>query len=189
MNNFLEKYFSDFQDTFLAVIKDKKNKDGLLKVVRMLKKTRQKGSSIYLVGNGGSAAIAEHMAIDLTKNARLRALAISGSPMLTTFSNDYGYEKVFQKAIECLARKNDVLIAISSSGRSKNILNACKAARNKRMRVITFSGFKKDNPLKKAGDFNFWVDSRCFGYVELIHNLMIHYINDAIIGSARYMFK
>jgi len=66
--------------------------------VSLLKNSKGADSTIFLVGNGGSAAIAEHIAIDLTKNAGLRALAISGTPMLTTFSNDYGYEMVFEKA-------------------------------------------------------------------------------------------
>ena len=101
----------------------------------------QNHNTIFLIGNGGSAAIAEHMAVDFTKNAGLRAMAVSGSPLLTTFSNDFGYEMVYQKAIEYFANKGDILIAISSSGASKNILNGCNAAKNKKMEVITFSGF------------------------------------------------
>ena len=159
------------------------------KTVELLESTKNTRSAIYLVGNGGSSAIAEHMAIDLTKNAALRAVAISGSPMLTTFANDYGYEKVFQKALESYADKGDVLIAISSSGNSMNILNACEAARKKEMKIITFSGFESDNLLRKKGDLNFWVDSKAFGYVEIIHNLLLHYINDAIIGSAEYIIR
>jgi len=157
--------------------------------VELLKSNKNTGSVIYLVGNGGSAAIAEHMAIDFTKNAGLRALAVSGSPMLTTFSNDFGYEKVFQKAVEHFGNEGDILIAISSGGTSKNIINACRAAKEKSMKVITLSGFSEDNPLRKKGDFNFWVNSKAFGYVELIHNLIIHYINDAIIGIAEYMIR
>ena len=141
------------------------------------------------VENGGSAAVAEHMAIDLTKNAGLRALAVSGSPMLTTFANDFGYERVYAKAIAAFADKGDVLIAISSSGTSKNIINAVAAARVRKMKVITFSGFTADNPLRRSGDINIWVNSRAFGYVELIHNALIHYINDAIIGKAEYMIR
>jgi len=119
----------------------------------------------------------------------LRATAISGSPMLTTFSNDYGYERVFQKPIEIFGNEGDILIAISSSGSSVNILNACEAAKGRGMKIITFSAFKSDNPLRRKGDLNFWVDSKAFGYVELIHNVLIHYINDSIIGKAEYMIR
>ncbi len=189
MSKFLKTYFDGYNKILNEFTADPKNQEDLQKAVDILKGLRESNSTIYLIGNGGSSAIAEHMAIDLTKNAGLRAMAISGSPMLTTFSNDYGYEKVFQKAIDSFGKAGDVLIAISSSGASKNILNACKTAKDKNMRIITFSGFNNDNPLRKEGDINFWVDSKAFGYVEIIHNLLIHYINDAIIGSVEYMIR
>jgi len=189
MNSFFDKYFQDYNKLLSVFLFDKENKNNLDKAIRMLKDTRKTHSTIYLIGNGGSSAIAEHMAIDLTKNAGLRAFAISGSPMLTTLANDFGYEKVFQKAIEYFAKPGDILIAISSGGMSKNILNACKEAKQKKMKILTFSGFSKNNLLRRMGNLNFWVNSRAFGYVELIHNLLIHYINDAILGSAEYMIR
>jgi D-sedoheptulose 7-phosphate isomerase len=182
----VDNYFSAFRKILENFINDVQNRKSLAKVIEILKGTKRNKRVIYLVGNGGSSAIAEHMAVDFTKNAGLKAMAISGSPMLTTFSNDCGYERVFQKPLEIFANKKDILIAISSSGASKNIINACKAAKNKGMKVITFSGFSSNNPLRKIGEFNFWVDSCAFGYVEIMHNLLIHYINDAIIGSAEY---
>ena len=185
----LKEYFEGFGQKITQFIERRCNVDDIKRVVQILRETKKVRTTVYLVGNGGSSAIAEHMAIDLTKNAGLRAMAISGSPVLTTFSNDYGYERVFQKAIESFANKGDVLIAISSSGRSKNILNACKSARDKGMQIVTFSGFDKDNPLREMGDINFWIDSKAFGYVELIHNFLIHYINDAIIGAIEYMIR
>lgn len=189
MKDFFKSYFLDYNRTLAEFIKERRNHSALEKAIRLIKMTGKKHSVIYLIGNGGSSAIAEHMAIDFTKNAGLRALAISGSPMLTTFANDYGYERIFEKAIEKFSKGNDVLIAISSGGKSPNILNACKKAKELKMKVITFSGFNKDNPLRKIGDINLWVNSRSFGYVELIHNLLIHYINDAIIGTSEYMIR
>lgn len=189
MEKFLNKYFDGFHKVVDDFLTRDHNKRQLNEVVSLLKQTKESHSTIYLVGNGGSSAIAEHMAIDLTKNAGLRALTVSGSSMLTTFSNDYGYERVYQKAIESFGRKDDILVAISSSGTSNNILNACEEARARQMKIITFSGFDKDNPLRRKGDFNFWVDSRAFGYVELIHNLLIHYLNDAIIGKVEYVIR
>lgn len=189
MSEFLKTYFDGYNKILNEFLADPKNRENLQKTVDVLKGLRETGSTIYLVGNGGSSAIAEHMAIDLTKNAGLRAMAISGSPMLTTFSNDYGYENVFKKALESFSKKGDILIAISSSGTSKNILNACATAKERGMKIITFSGFNNDNPLRKQGDINFWLDSRAFGYVEVAHNLLIHYINDAVIGSVEYMIR
>ncbi|MDD3296583.1 MAG: SIS domain-containing protein [Candidatus Omnitrophica bacterium] len=189
MSEILDEYFSNYKKALEDFLNNSENRLRLDETVELLKNTKNTEAVIYLVGNGGSSAIAEHMAIDLTKNAGLRAMAISGSPMLTTFSNDFGYEKVFQKAIEHFGNSQDILIAISSGGTSRNIINACAAAKDKGMKIITFSGFDRNNPLSKEGDFNFWVNSRAFGYVELIHNLILHYINDAIIGSAEYMIR
>jgi len=189
MSKFLDSYFIDFKRVLDDFLTTGQNVALLNEAVLMLEATRTTKKTIYLVGNGGSSAIAEHMAIDLTKNAGLRATAISGSPMLTTFSNDYGYERVFQKPIEIFGNEGDILIAISSSGSSVNILNACEAAKGRGMKIITFSAFKSDNPLRRKGDLNFWVDSKAFGYVELIHNVLIHYINDSIIGKAEYMIR
>ncbi len=181
-----EKYFEDYNKVFAECLGDPNNVEALYSAVELLKATKQKRAKIFPIGNGGSSAIAEHMAIDLTKNAGLRASAISGSPMLTTFANDYGYERIFQKGIEKLADEGDVLIAISSGGSSPNILNACTEARKKNMAIITLSGFDPDNSLRKLGDLNLYVHSRSYGYVELIHSALLHYINDAIIGKAEY---
>lgn len=185
----IENYFSDFNKILNSFLTKESNRDILSAAVKVIQQTKKNKKKIILIGNGGSAAIAEHMAIDLTKNARLRAISISGSPQLTTFANDYGYERVYSKGIEAYADKGDVLVAISSSGRSVNILNAVVSARKKGCKVITFSAFDKNNPLKKSGDINIYVEGNAYGYVEIIHNLLIHYINDWIIGKAVYKFR
>lgn len=185
----IKNYFEDFSSKLNETLDLSGQREALEKSIDLVKNTKPKGKKIILIGNGGSSAIAEHMAIDLTKNAGLKAIAFSGSPMLTTFANDFGYEKVFQKAIETFGEEGDVLIAISSGGTSKNILNAAATAKSKGMKVITLSGFAKGNLLSQQGDINLWVNSRAFGYVELIHHLLLHYINDAIIGSAEYMIR
>lgn len=183
---FLKRYFDGFERTLQDFLAQSDNKQKLTEAAELLRNSRKEDRMIYLVGNGGSAAVAEHMAVDLTKNAGLRALAISGTPMITTFANDHGYENVFASPLKSFARPGDILIAISSGGRSMNILNACKVATQRGMKVITFSGFSSDNPLKSSGDYNFWIDSKSYGYVELLHNLLIHYLNDAVIGEIEY---
>jgi len=185
----LKEYFDGFNQTLAGCLASKRCREDLLAAIRMIKQTGSLGKKIILVGNGGSAAIAEHMAIDLTKNAGLRAITISGSPQLTTFANDYGYENIFSKGIEAYADKGDVLVAISSGGTSPNILNAVGTAKKIGCQVITFSAFDKDNPLSKKGDINIYIESDAYGYVEIIHNLLIHYINDQIIGKAVYKFR
>lgn len=189
MSSFLEKYFAGHQEVLQAFLADAENRRNLEAAIQLLRETKQTGAFIYVIGNGGSASLAEHSAIDFTQNSKLRSLAISGSPMLTAWSNDYGYEHVFRKGVESFGKAGDVLIGISSSGTSKSILNACEAARRRRMAIVTFSGFAADNPLRTQGDLNFWINSRAFGYVEMIHHLLLHYINDAIIGKVEYLIR
>ena len=140
------------------------------------------GNTLMIVGNGGSAGIASHTAIDLSKNAQIRTLALNDSSALTCLANDYGYEHVFAKQIEYHGRAGDILIAISSSGRSKNILNAVAAARTAKMKAFTFSGFTPDNPLRTAGDLNFYVPASEYGFVEIAHQALLHAVIDLKIG-------
>src|SRR5437867_216889 len=107
------------------------------------------GNKIMFIGNGGSAGLASHLAIDLCKNGGLRSLAFNDPSALTCLGNDLGYHNVFAKQLEFHARPGDLLIAISSSGRSANILAAVKAARARDCRVVTFSGFDENNDLRR----------------------------------------
>ena len=130
---------------------------------------------LLFVGNGGSAAIASHMAIDYSKNGGIQAAAFNDPALLTCLANDCGFEHVFERAIELHADpERDVLVAISSSGRSPNILNAVAAARRKGMPVITLSGFDADNPLRSLGDANYYVPSHDYGHVEVTHLAILH---------------
>jgi len=140
------------------------------------------GNKIMIVGNGGSAGIASHTAIDFSKNANLRALAFNDSSALTCLGNDFGYEHVFAKQIEFHGKPHDLLIAISSSGGSPNILNAVAAARARNIRAVTFSGFKADNPLRRSGDLNFYVPASEYGFVEMAHQALLHALLDLKIG-------
>ena len=106
--------------------------------------------------------------------------------MLTCFANDYGYEQVFEKAVEFYGDSGDMLILISSSGSSANVMNAAKCTKELNMGVLTFSGFKSDNPLRKLGDINFWIDSRAYNIVEIIHHIWLLAIVDYIIGDIEY---
>jgi len=185
----LNDYFDKLQTTIDSFLSQKNNIESADKLVSSLEKTKSTDSTIYLIGNGGSSAVAEHAAIDFTKNAGLKALTVSDSPMLTTFSNDYGYANVFKKFIESFGMEKDILIAISRGGKSENIINACKEAKKKGMQIVTLSGFESSNPLRAIGNINFWVDSKAFGHLEIIHGLVLHWINDSIIGSDTYMIR
>lgn len=141
------------------------------------------GRKVIFVGNGGSAAIASHQAVDYWRNGGMRAMAFNDGALLTCISNDFGYPQVFEKPIAMFADAGDVLMVISSSGRSENILRAVGAAERAGCRVVTLSGFRPDNPLRRQGDLNFYVPSESYGYVEITHLAICHCIVDTIIAA------
>jgi D-sedoheptulose 7-phosphate isomerase len=158
---------------------------GIQEVIGLILACRKKGKKVFLIGNGGSASIASHISIDLLKNAHVRALTFNDASLLTCLSNDLGYEQVFAKPIEILADRGDILLAISSSGRSKNILNAVLKARQKGSLVITFSGFSHLNPLRQKGRLNFYVPNQSYGFVEIAHLAIAHSIVDGLMEKTR----
>jgi D-sedoheptulose 7-phosphate isomerase len=144
--------------------------------------THAAGNKLIFVGNGGSAAIASHMATDYSKNGDVRSIALNDASMLTCLGNDLGYDRVFAKQIELHARAGDLVIAISSSGRSANILNAVDAATAAGCTIATMSGFTPDNPLRRKGKWNFFVASDRYGFVEIGHLTICHAVLDFLCG-------
>lgn len=141
------------------------------------------GKKIIFVGNGGSASIASHMAIDYSKNGGIRAICFNDPAQLTCLANDCGYENVFSRSIEIQADPGDLVVAISSSGRSANILNAVEAAHKRKCLVVTLSGFIDSNPLRELGGLNFYVPSNEYGFVEITHLAICHAALDFICRS------
>ena len=152
--------------------------EAVAKAVEMLSAARAASHKALLVGNGGSAAIASHMHNDLCKAAGLRAVVLTEAPLLTALANDEGYEHAFGHLAELWAERGDVVIAISSSGRSENILKAVKICRAAGCSAITLSGFDTDNPLRGLGQLNFHVASHSYGLVEVVHSALAHYLSD-----------
>ncbi len=157
--------------------------DSFRRIIKSILDLKKKNNKLIFIGNGGSASIASHMATDFLKNGGIRAIAFNDASLITCLSNDLGYENVFKKPIEMLAVKDDLLISISSSGRSANILQATQAAKKKSCSVITFSGFDSDNPLRGIGDINFYIKSHSYGYVEIAHSVLCHCLMDTIMGK------
>ena len=152
-------------------------------VIQKLKSVRENDGHVYLIGNGGSSGIVSHGAIDFLNACGFKAHALTDNSQLTCMANDYGYENVFAQPLKKLLSNGDVLIAISSSGTSANIVKACELARAKSGLIITFSGFGEGNPLRKSGDYNFWLDSNHYGRVEIGHSLLLHYITDSLYNK------
>jgi D-sedoheptulose 7-phosphate isomerase len=136
------------------------------------------GGKAMVVGNGGSAAIAAHLQVDLVHTLGVRALEFTAAPLLTAISNDRSYAEAFPSLVAFWATAGDLLIAISSSGRSPNIVEAARAARAKGAKVVTFSGFAPENPLRSLGDVNLYVPAEEYGLVESAHAVLAHCLVD-----------
>jgi D-sedoheptulose 7-phosphate isomerase len=146
----------------------------------LIREAKKKRAKAVVVGNGGSAAIASHMQNDLCKAVKMRALVFTEQSLLTALANDDGYPTAYETLMNLWAEPDDVLIAISSSGQSENILRCAAAAREVGARIITLSGFAADNPLRSLGDVNFYIASRSYGHVELAHAAVTQFLTDVL---------
>tara|TARA_B100000809_G_scaffold158244_1_gene155541 strand:+ start:258 stop:803 length:546 start_codon:yes stop_codon:yes gene_type:complete len=175
-------YFPRYFETIFQRIKSIDSAE-LEQAAKMVSVAHQKGKKIVIVGNGGSAAMASHVTVDFTKAAGIRAINFNEADLITCFANDYGYEQWVAKALEAYADKGDLAILISSSGKSQNIINATEKATEIGLSTITLSGFFKDNPLKKSGDLNLWVDSCEYNVIEMTHHIWLLAIVDYLIEN------
>jgi D-sedoheptulose 7-phosphate isomerase len=162
------------------------NSDEALEMAHfLLYQVTQVGGIVYVIGNGGSAGIASHFCTDLLRTLEIASATFSDSNILTCFANDFGYENVFKLPLLRNLKSHDLLVAISSSGRSANIIEAVKVAKERKTSVISLSGFSPLNPLRKLGDLNFWLDSEDYGLVETGHFFLLHTIVDTCKTKSR----
>jgi len=156
---------------------------GVNRVADLILSVRSASGKAILVGNGGSAAIASHMHCDLCNGVRMKSMIFTEPSLLTAFSNDFGYDAVFERSMHLWAEQGDLVFAISSSGRSQNILRAVAVAIKQDCDLITFSGFKSNNPLRSMGHINFYISSGEYGYVESAHSVLAHFLTDSAMMS------
>ena len=158
--------------------------DAMRGIVGLFSEIKKQRKQVFFIGNGGSAAIASHMTVDFMKNGGMNTYNLYDSSVITCMGNDYGYENIFSVPLGFLGKKGDLLVAISSSGNSQNIVNAIQAARDKQMLVMTFSGFGRDNRIIHRGDCNVYVPACHYGIVESIHNLILQQAVDSVFGCS-----
>ena len=175
-SGYFTKYFKTIYNSLQSI-----DATQLKKVATMALAIQKSGKKIILAGNGGSAAMASHVAVDFTKACGIRAINFNEADLITCFANDYGYEHWVAKALEAYADPGDLVILISSSGKSQNMLNGAEIARKMGLSVITVSGFLPDNPLRKLGDLNLWVDSSEYNIVEMTHHIWLVSVIDYLI--------
>ena len=181
-NEYIRYLFEKLESTEIWEGKSRKDYDeGVRFLVEFFSKHKAKGSHLFFVGNGGSAAIASHMTADFMKNGGMNTYSLYDNAVMTCMGNDYGYEYVFSKPMQFLVKEGDLVVAISSSGNSSNIIRAIEVAKEKGAAVLTFTGFKSDNKVKQLGDINVYVPCEKYGIVESIHNLILQQIVDTIM--------
>ncbi len=155
--------------------------EAMQSLVGLFSEIKGEGKQVFFIGNGGSAAIASHMTADFMKNGGMKTYSLYDNSVTTCMGNDYGYEFIFSRPMEFLANERDLLVAISSSGNSQNIVNAIQVAQNKGMQVVTLSGFQRENRIIRMGRYNIYVPVSHYGIVESIHNLILQQIVDVIL--------
>jgi D-sedoheptulose 7-phosphate isomerase len=178
----LSEYFARYQRTLFG--SDVYGQ--LIRLKEVLVATQDAGKKVIIAGNGGSAAMASHCAVDFTKSAGIRCINFNEADLITCLSNDYGYENWLERALGFYADPGDLIILISSSGKSPNMVQGGRYASSRGLTVVTFTGFDERNPLKQLGDLNFWVESRAYNVVEMTHHIWLLAVCDLINGSAEY---
>lgn len=173
---FFEEYFNEIGDGLHDI-----DYSSLHNAAELIAVASNNGKKIIFAGNGGSASIASHLVVDAINAANIKAMSFNDPSTITCFANDYGYENWVEKALSCYAEKEDVLMLISSSGQSKNMLVAAEKALNMGLKLITLTGFSADNPLREFGHINLWIDSKKYNTIEMVHHIWALAIIDRII--------
>jgi len=170
--------FSYPYDRVLALIEAED--DAVDRVISSAHEVRRRNGRVFFIGNGGSAAIASHMAIDWLNKGKFAAMAFNDGAALTCLGNDYGYHHVFNNQLRAHCRDGDMVFAISSSGNSQSIIVPALMAKGTAT-VVTLTGFAPDNMLRSMGDINFYVPSQSYGVVETAHLAILHAILDRLV--------
>ena len=179
---FLENYWNRYQEIFI----NSKNNDDILTLKNTINETYNSGGKLIFVGNGASASLCSHAATDFTKQAKIKSIAFNDHNLITALSNDYGYESWVAKAIEFYSDNNDMLIFISVSGESKNLINGIDFAKKNKLKTASLTGSKENNTLRSKSDASLWVDSKAYNIVESIHTIWITLIIDMFVGDPEY---
>ena len=184
INKYYLKYFQSINEGLVNSIyrlsKVKTEPDiFFLTIKEALNTLRVNKNKIYFFGNGASAAFANHMALDFSKNGKILSRSLSDSAMLTALSNDYSYEKAMLEYLKIEGvSKEDLVITISSSGNSPNILNVLCHCKENNIKTLALSGLNIDNNSISLADYSIYVPMKTYGMVECIHQIFLHLILD-----------
>ncbi len=182
---FIEDYYRRFVEVLQAF-----EREPLEGVLDVFERVRDQGGTLWVAGNGGSAAISDHLICDTTKWTYLEGLPpvrsvslVSNGPMLTALANDFSYEEVFSRQLRYYLRPEDAVVLISSSGNSPNVVAACRFAREKGVPTVAFVGFD-GGELRKLADHVLWVPVDNNGMAEDTHQSLMHCLTQYMLHRA-----
>jgi D-sedoheptulose 7-phosphate isomerase len=183
-NNFYSNYFNSINkglvDSKYYLNQQNVDPELFFKIIKKtLAKLRKTKNKIYFFGNGASAAFANHMALDFSKNGKILSRSLSDSSMLTALSNDFSYENAMLEFLKIEnATKNDLVITISSSGNSPNIISLLNYCKENSFQTLALSGLRSENKSIMLADYSIYVPMKTYGIVECIHQIFLHLILD-----------
>jgi D-sedoheptulose 7-phosphate isomerase len=177
---FFENYFE-----ILNKLLEKVDKNNVLNLYDLVLKKSKKGK-IFIFGNGANISNSAHFATDMTKNGKINVQVLNDPNLITCFANDYGFDNWIKKTIEYYGNKNDLMIFLSASGESKNLVNAAKYCNKNRIFSASITGFKKNNSLSKYCNLNLWVNSNSYNLIEICQMTILSSLVDKKIGKLNY---
>ena len=180
------KFLEDYWLRYKKILFNSRDDKGLIDLRNQILLTQKKGGKLIFVGNGASASLASHAATDFTKQAKIKAISFNDHNLITALSNDYGYEKWVEKALSYYASEKDLLVLISVSGESLNLVKAVEFAKNNLITSLSLTGSSKTNKLRNLTDYSLWVNCKSYNIVESIHTIWITLIIDLIVGKSEY---
>lgn len=170
MKRFFDNYFLSFTD---KILEHKEINPKLLELAHKIKKLKK--NKLYIFGNGGSLSISNHVQLDFMNKCKINTYQGNDAGLISCFTNDYGYENWISLVLKKTATNKDLVILISSSGKSKNMLKAFKTANKMGIKnIYSLTGFNKSNPLKKmTKNKSLWVNSKSYNFIENIHQIWL----------------
>tara|TARA_Y100000746_G_C15367423_1_gene392687 strand:+ start:135 stop:743 length:609 start_codon:yes stop_codon:yes gene_type:complete len=182
-----KKFLDDYYSRYQRILFDSRDDSAILTLRDAIKKIHLNKGKLIFIGNGASASLASHAATDFTKQAKIPSIAFNDHNLITAFSNDYGYHNWVAKAIEFYSNPNDMIIFISVSGESRNLIEGINFANKGSISTASLTGSNSKNSLRKKSEYSLWVNSKAYNIVESIHTIWITLIIDLFVGTPEYM--
>jgi D-sedoheptulose 7-phosphate isomerase len=179
-SNYFKSIYKGLNDSIYYLDQQKIEPQLFFEIIKgVLIKLRGSKNKIYFFGNGASAAFANHMALDFSKNGKILSRSLSDSALLTALSNDYSYENAMLEFLKIEGvTKDDLVITISSSGNSPNVINVLDYCKENNVKSLALSGLKNNNKSISLADFSIYVPMKTYGMVECAHQIFLHLILD-----------